>query len=267
MSRFSLRPVVAPSLALVLALGAQHALAQDAGKAPASSTTSRPATTTPPRPSSSTSSSARKILPDPALLDGSTQAADKKNEYGMLGDFELPGDDSSRSMKVGQQQPQNQSAASSGGTRGQQGSSGSGGQSSGSAGAAGAAAAAGAGGGAEAQASQNTPGGGGDMAATDRAQPAGGSTAKPDGVQVAGLSGEADANPEGQIASRPQAVAIGDKAMQIKTAPNAAGAIGGMVNSGQTQQTNIAVGAGKTGTSNNNGNRGAEKGRAMPAGL
>jgi hypothetical protein len=40
-------------------------------------------------------------LPDPALLDGSTLPPEKKNEFGMVGDFELPGDENVRSGRVG----------------------------------------------------------------------------------------------------------------------------------------------------------------------
>ena len=35
----------------------------------------------------------RMILPDPALLDGSKLAPDKYPEYGMIGEFEMPGDE------------------------------------------------------------------------------------------------------------------------------------------------------------------------------
>ena len=49
--------------------------------------------------------SARGPLPDPALLDGSTQLPEKKSEYGMLGEFEIPGDENSKCDKVGAQQP------------------------------------------------------------------------------------------------------------------------------------------------------------------
>ena len=51
---------------------------------------------------------ARGPLPDPALLDGSTQPAEKKSEHGMIGDFELPGDENARSGKVGGPQNPNQ---------------------------------------------------------------------------------------------------------------------------------------------------------------
>ena len=52
------------------------------------------------RPSGTKAGASRGPLPDPALLDGSTQAAEKKSEYGMIGDFELPGDET-KSGKVG----------------------------------------------------------------------------------------------------------------------------------------------------------------------
>src|SRR5688572_1242664 len=60
----------------------------------AENTTSRTAIPTQTqRPAATKSGSARGPLPDPVLLDGSTHAAEKKSEYGMIGDFELPGDE------------------------------------------------------------------------------------------------------------------------------------------------------------------------------
>ncbi|MGH7945940.1 MAG: hypothetical protein ACREF9_13155, partial [Opitutaceae bacterium] len=53
-----------------------------------------------PRPSTS-KSGARGPLPDPVILDGSTHAPEKKSEYGMIGDFELPGDENAPKGKVG----------------------------------------------------------------------------------------------------------------------------------------------------------------------
>src|SRR4051812_19476413 len=57
-------------------------------------------------------SGAKGPLPDPALLDGSTLPAEKKSEHGMIGDFELPGDENARNGKVGG--PQNPNAAAGG---------------------------------------------------------------------------------------------------------------------------------------------------------
>src|SRR5205814_10734655 len=81
-----------------------------------SPTSASAATGTSPRnTTASRSSSAKGPLPDPALLDGSTQPAEKKPEQGMLGEFELPGDDNVRNGKVGgQQQPPGQQGAAGG---------------------------------------------------------------------------------------------------------------------------------------------------------
>src|SRR5688500_8283435 len=58
------------------------------------------------RPSTSKSGAGRGVLPDPVLLDGSTATPEKKTEHGMIGEFELPGDENVRNGKVGG--PQNQ---------------------------------------------------------------------------------------------------------------------------------------------------------------
>src|SRR3954468_8484745 len=59
------------------------------------------------RPAASRSAQAKGPLPDPALLDGSALEAEKRPEYGMLGEFEMPGDEKAKSERVGQssQQP------------------------------------------------------------------------------------------------------------------------------------------------------------------
>ena len=62
-----------------------------ASKAPASSSKSSP----PAR-----AGSGKGLLPDPTLLDGSTMPAEKKSEQGMIGDFELPGDENAKSGKI-----------------------------------------------------------------------------------------------------------------------------------------------------------------------
>src|SRR5471032_2545188 len=56
----------------------------------------------------STSSAQPGVLPDPKLLDGSTQAAEKKPAYGMLGEFEIPGDDNGGQNSSSKQQQQQQ---------------------------------------------------------------------------------------------------------------------------------------------------------------
>ena len=79
-------------------LVAQGRAQTDAARPATSSTASRAAT----RPG------AKGPLPDPVLLDGSNQPAEKKPDYGMLGEFEIPGDENSKSGKVGGQQNPNQ---------------------------------------------------------------------------------------------------------------------------------------------------------------
>jgi len=214
-------------------------------------------------------------LPDPILLDGSSLPAEKRPETGMIGDFELPGDENAaRNGKVGGGTPPPQ-----GGGGGQRGGAQAQMPTSLPAGAAG-------GGAAGAQASENAQAGGG--AAGQQGQSgsqaqgamqggagASGGISDPNGaaggIQVAqldtnGLSGESGA-PDGNPA-KPQAVAIGDKAMQIKTAPNASGAVGAQSPAGNTQQMETAIGGkGGGGSSSRGGGNAAERGRAMPAGL
>ena len=63
------------------------------------------------------SRSISKALPDPALLDGSKLAPDKYPDYGMIGDFEMPGDDvtnPAQNQRVGASNP-NQTEPTSGG--------------------------------------------------------------------------------------------------------------------------------------------------------
>ncbi len=219
---------------------------------------------------------ARGPLPDPALLDGSTQQPEKKPEYGMLGEFEMPGDDNAKpGGKVGGQQSQMPAGSPSGG--GQQGAQGAGG--------AGAMAQAGAAGGAQQQGGpQGQQGGpqgqqGGTQAGNQNAQAGGNSVgqndpnAKADGMQVAGLQGDpSDAGaggagaPPGNV-PKPQQVALGDPSMRIKPAANAAGAVGA-VSAGNTQQMETKIGGGSGGgSSSSSRGGGAEKGRVMPAGL
>jgi len=94
--------------------------------------------------------------------------------------------------------------------------------------------------------------------------------AKAEGIQVAELKTNDTAGPGGADAAvpKPTPVAIGDPTMQIKPAPNAAGAVGAQTTAGATQQMEKATGGGAgKGAPGDNGNRGVEKGRAMPAGL
>src|SRR5581483_2066106 len=109
------------SSALVLATGAFAQSSRDLdplSAPPGASTRAAPAAATATSRSGAPSRSAlgKGPLPDPVLLDGSAQPAEKKPEHGMLGEFELPGDDNATGGKVGgqqmppgqQQQPQQQ---------------------------------------------------------------------------------------------------------------------------------------------------------------
>lgn len=195
----------------------------------------------------------------------------------MLGDFELPGDENTRSGKVGGQQGQPPQQGGAGGQQMPQGAPPQGGGAAGqqqansnSQGAQGGAQSAQ---GEQANAPQSANGangptqGGTDGAISGPADP----NAKAEGVQVgqlgaAGPDGQASA-PDGTAASKPQPVAIGDSAMQIKTVANAPGIVGAAVPAGQTQQMEKAVGGGRGSSSVSGGRNAAEKGRAMPAGL
>jgi len=224
---------------------------------------------------------ARGPLPDPALLDGSTQTAEKKQEYGMLGQFEIPGDANSKTSKVGGQ-PQQQQQGGGGGQQNpnqsqqQQGGGGAQGMPQGASGGGGA-------GGQQMPAgAQQGGGGGGDQQMPPGAQGGGGlpggkpvdpsqANGQGGGTQVAELKTD-EANGGGVGGGEPNApkpgqVSIGDPAMQIKGVQNAPGVVGGAVPAGQTQQMEKAVGGGAKGTSGDNSNKGVEKGRVVPAGL
>lgn len=209
-------------------------------------------------------------LPDPALLDGSAFPADKKSETGMIGDFELPGDENARNGKVGGPQvsvpmPGIPGLPSSGG--------------------------AGAGGGLPlptAGGSSPVPAGGTpglsipqlpDPTAQQQGGAAGGQGTEgspggqpggaAEGRQVSSLGGEGGGPELGQI-SKPQAMGIGDPAQQIKTAANAPSVVGGASPGGggqMPQQTEGRMGTGGKGAQGNNSNKGSERGRAIPAGL
>jgi hypothetical protein len=202
-------------------------------------------------------------LPDPQLLDGSNQQADKKSEEGMLGEFEIPGDEDVRNGKVGGPEkasvdgtenpnlPQNGGSAM--GTRtdampGQLPM----------------------GGGPE---SPNAQGGGGPPPQGTPAAGGGPISGPTDpnavgqGIQVADLQGEPQGVNPSDMPQKPPAVAIGDSAMQIQGIQNAPNVVGGSVPAGQTQQMEKNIGGGGKGAAGNNSNRGAEKGRVMPSGL
>lgn len=269
---------------LIASAGWSAETAGAASKAPASSSKS----STPAR-------TGKGLLPDPTLLDGSTMPAEKKSEQGMIGDFELPGDDNVKSGKVGgPQQPggrggggQNQqppgvqvdlpipgipiplggAQSAAGGQQGGGGIPPLGGQQGG----------AGAGGqqpmglpqlpqpgaiGGQAGGAQS-----GDPSSASQGG-AGDPNAKADGIQVAQLGGEGSSQ-DSIVGGKPPPVAIGDSAMKINTAGiAAAGAVGGQQIGTGTQQVEKNTGSGGKGTGGASGgaNR-SEKGRTMPAGL
>ncbi|MDO8544671.1 MAG: hypothetical protein Q7S40_29875 [Opitutaceae bacterium] len=195
---------------------------------------------------------AKGTLPDPVLLDGSPHPAEKRSETGMIGDFELPGDENApRNGKVGQQggggqQQDQQEQQQQGGGGGPQTAQ---------------AQEQGGGGSQQAQQQQGGPQGTGKQGAGQ-----GDPNAKAEGIQVAELQGEGG-GPGNANTQKPGQVSIGDSAMQIKTVANAPSVVGAQQPSGQTQQHEKATGTGGRPPTGNNANRGSEKGRAMPAGL
>lgn len=207
---------------------------------------------------------ARGPLPDPVLLDGSAHPAEKRPDYGMVGDFELPGDENARTNRVGG--PQAQVPGQGGGLPLPVPSSGLPAPSLPSASTPGlsvpqlpnplAQQGQGAGGGPENPA-----------AAGNSAEGAGQQGGQPQGQQVAQLTGEGGGPEQGQIDEKPQQVSIGDSAMQIKTIGNPAAVVGGAQPAGKTQQHEKTPGTGGKAAAGNNSNRGVERGRAMPAGL
>lgn len=222
------------------------------------------------------SSSARGPLPDPALLDGSGKPAEKKSEFGMLGEFELPGDEPARdaqsvdARRPGVLQPESDRGSASSGPvasapaaqGGDQGrpDGAAGGAAGGEGGQPGAAQANGAPAGATGQGAGKAIAGGGDPAA--QAQ----------GIQVGELTGapagQAGGGPGG-TGQKPAAVALGDKAMRIEPAANAPGVIGSANQkvSENTQQYEKGTGSGGRGPAGVGGGNRAEKGRVVPAGL
>jgi hypothetical protein len=92
--------------------------------------------------------------------------------------------------------------------------------------------------------------------------------AKAGGMQVAQLETDPNAGDQGgaETGPKPQPVAIGDKAMQIKSVTNAPGIVGTQQPS-TAQQMEKQVGGGKGSTAVPAGRNAAERGRAIPAGL
>lgn len=190
-------------------------------------------------------------LPDPALFDGSKEAAENRPEYGMIGNFELPGQDDAKSDRVG-------ASAEPPPTGGAPASAASASASaSGPAGAAASAQAAAAGGGGSQQI---------------QAQGAAGAVAE--GTQAASLSdpsgGAAASQSQGNV-SKPGDVKIGDASLQIKTLPaGSAASVVGLEPQAKGKETPQSYdpktpGGGKQ--SGGRGNQGVEKGKVMPSGL
>lgn len=220
---------------------------------------------------SPTKAGARGPLPDPTLLDGSTHPAEKRSEHGMIGDFELPGDENARNNRVGGPQGQVPLPGAGlplpqqgGGLPGLPMPAGGGPPSLPS-------------GGAsipqipDPLAQQGGQGAGGtgpqNPAAAGGPVQGGQQGGQPQGGQVGQLSGEGGGPEQGAIGEKPSQVSIGDTGMQIKTIPNPASVIGGAQPAGNTQQHEKTPGTGGKGSQGNNSNKGVERGRAIPAGL
>lgn len=261
-------------LAIILALLSSPLMAASGPSA----STSKSTAITPSRTTRS-GTAAKGPLPDPALLDGSKQVAEKKSEHGMLGEFELPGNDGpqggERSDKVGGQQGQPgvsasvglPSAGSAGGQQGgQQGQQG--GAAGGLPGMQSAGAEAGAAGGQPGSPPPNGQQGGagspGSIAAGDQNGQQGGTQVgqlqTPEGV----TDGQGGPGGPGE---KPKQIALGDSGMRINTLPSSAGVVGNQ-QAGPTQNHEKGTGTGGgQGPSGNGTNKGVEKGRVMPAGL
>jgi hypothetical protein len=220
-------------------------------------------------------------LPDPALLDGSKQPAEKQSDYGMLGEFEIPGSDE-KGDKSGDQSQQGgggggsnsdqSQSAKSGGGGGQQQSAQSqqgGAQGGGGAQSASASGAQGKGGSAGGQQSQQNGGSEGSIAQNEpNASAQGGvessNLSSPDG-SAGSAAPQSDAPP-----AKPGAQKIGDASMQIKTvasssAPSVIGVQQPVTGKDTPQQYDPRTPGGR-GT-NGGSNKGTEKGQSMPTGL
>lgn len=212
-----------------------------------------------------TTSTSRVVLPDPTLLDGSKHTAEKRSEYGMIGDFELPGDENAQSGKVG---------GGSGG-EGQQPAGENGGLQAGMP----------AGGGGQKDAAAGKPaaqkgaeqiaqaaGGGQDSKASDK--PGGGGAGDPNaqaqGIKVAELGGDPSGAIDPSALGKPSPMAIGDQAMRIPQTPGATTAAAGSKQQIANQNTQVyekATGTGGKGPTGVQGPNRTEKGRTIPAGL
>jgi hypothetical protein len=205
-------------------------------------------------------------LPDPALLDGSKLEADKYPDYGMIGEFELPGNEITepgQNQRVGAPDPKLAEPVAGGGAARMDPNQKSGGGQSNSE-------QAGAGG----QSESDKPGGGGNNPAAANAK-AGGQTpagndpnAKAEGIQVGELKVDesvAAAKPI-EVTGVPIAIGVGDSAMAIKPVAAAAG-LTGTESAGNTQQAGKETGGNSGSTGGGGANRGAERGKTMPSGL
>ncbi len=229
---------------------------------------------------------AKPILPDPILLNGSAQPVEKTNELGMIGEFELPGDENARSGRVGG--PQTQPAPSVG-----RGSVQAVGLPGGLAGAA---------------QQQNHQGGGLSPALPSRPQQASGNSgvgqsdagsgqsvimrggaespnaagnplagaadasAQPVGTPVAELGGTSDqrgGNAGRTDGGKPPPIQIGDKRMRIDTPGASPITVGAQVQgpNANTQIYEKPTGTGGKAPTSSQGPSRVEKGRVMPAGL
>jgi hypothetical protein len=254
------------------------AVGADQGREPA--TKASPGART---PASARGTPAGKVLPDPALLDGSNQPAEKKSEYGMIGDFELPGDENA---------PRNGKVGGGAGGRGGGTEEGPGGPSikvtppglplpgvglplPGQSGAGGGAGGIGlpnqgqgAGGGAPGVGLPNQGEGGGAAAnpAAATGQQGGGAAG---GTQVGSLGGVGDPSTGGDaLGDRPKPVVIGDAAMRIPNSTAGVGAsVGQVPASANTQNYEKGTGSGGKASGQAGSPNRAEKGRPIPAGL
>jgi hypothetical protein len=188
----------------------------------------------------------RGVLPDPALLDGSAHAPEKRSAIGMIGDFELPGDEQARKDKVGgASSPPSQS----GNEPAAEGASGTAGKPS-----------------SQGKPDSSEAGGAGGK---ESGKPAAGPGDQAQGIQVAELKGEPSAAaPDGKAPSRPSAMAIGDQAMRIPQQPRNSPVVGTQqVANVNTQDYEKGTGTGGKGPVNKGGPNRTEKGRVIPSGL
>jgi len=282
---------------LFVAAAISPLLAQLAAPSSTSSvSTVAPASSTPtPSPGGLTTTSSRlptrtlrMVLPDPALLDGAKLAPDKYPEYGMIGDFEMPGDDvtdPAQNQRVGVSKPNQTEPTAGGNAKMDPNQKGGGGDASqpkaDQAGGGGdAQSKSGASGGAE-QAKSDKSGSGSSGSSGGGSNTAGGTkaggkspgrndpNAKAEGVQVGELKiDDSVANsPEINASGVPVEIGIGDSTMAIKPVAAPATTTAGAQSAGNTQQSNKTGGPAQGGAGGSSGNRGAERGKTMPSGL